>query len=55
MVHLKDMVELFGNGGFEADFLLRYGMDELQHLGVQAEPVDGRGLVAVPVDRKSVV
>ena len=42
-------VELFGNGGFEADGFFGHGMNESEHFGVETEPVNRRRLVTVPV------
>lgn len=42
-------VELLWYGAFKTDFLLCYGVDELQHFGMEAEAVDRGRLVAVAI------
>ena len=42
-------IEFFGDGRFKADGFFGHGMNESEHFGVQAESVNRRRLVTVPV------
>lgn len=46
---MQHSVKFFGNGTLESHFFLRYGMNELQHFGMQTQTVNRAGFVAVTI------